>query len=209
MTKKSSVNVPDKAYKPNPKFTIAILKDKGFGELLEWLKQISRFSRVQDFLYISDYKDKTLRLKIFTKDHSYSVSARLPEGSVREIVKDENGHITGESNMPSGGYLGCISQTRKPRAGEDWNRGRDLADGKYNEKTWQEIKDDILAYELVKVVRNSSDKEKEGRAIEAVVDEKDLFPMLKHNLIQLKTSDELGFNWKNQHYIIRKGEFSS
>lgn len=170
MNKKQSVNAPDKANKPNPKFTIAILEDKGFGELLEWLKQISRFSRVQDFLYVSDYKDKTLRLEIFTKDHKYHLSARLPDGSVREIVKDEKGHITGESNAPSGGYLGCIADTRKSRAGEDWNRGNDLADGNYSEKTWQRIKDDILAYELVKVVRNSPDKET-GRAIDAVVEE--------------------------------------
>ena len=43
-------------------------------------------------------------------------------------------------------------QTRKPRAGEDWNRGNDLADGPYSEETWREIVNDIVAYELVKVV---------------------------------------------------------
>jgi len=140
MTKKQALNVPDKAYKHKPKFSISVLKE--FGYLFDWFKQVSRFSKVEDFIYISDYKKGEIRLKIFTKDHTYHISAHLPR-------KDEN--------RADNGYLGCIAETRKPRAGEDWNRGNDLADGGYGEKTWQEIKDDILAYELVKVVRNSSD----------------------------------------------------
>ena len=139
--KKQALNVPDKAYKHKPKFSISVLKE--FRDLFDWLKQISRFSKVEDFIYISDYKKGEIRLKIFTKDHKYYISAHLPR-------KDESG--------TDNGYLGCISETRKPRAGEDWNRGNDLADGGYGEKTWQKIKDDILAYELVRVVRNSSDK---------------------------------------------------
>ena len=139
--KKQALNVPDRAYKPNPKYKIGILKE--FPNLLVWLNSISRFSKVEDFIYISDYKKGEIRLKIFTKDHKYYISAHLPR-------KDESG--------ADNGYLGCISETRKPRAGEDWNRGNDLADGGYGEKTWQKIKDDILAYELVRVVRNSPDK---------------------------------------------------
>lgn len=46
------------------------------------------------------------------------------------------------------GYLGCIVSARKPRPGEDWTRGNDLADGKLNEETWNRILRDILAYEL-------------------------------------------------------------
>ncbi len=185
--------MPDRKYQYKPKFSISVLKE--FAELFSWLKQISRFSKVEDFIYISDYKLKEkVSIKIFTKDHQYRIYAHLPK-------KDKNG-------VDNGG-LGCIADTRKPRAGEDWNRGNDLADGGYSEKTWQEIKNDILAYELVKVVRNSSDKN-EGKAIEAVIDNNDklLLEMLKNNLPKLKDKDELGFELRKKHFIVRVGEYS-
>lgn len=42
------------------------------------------------------------------------------------------------------GYLGCIAGTKR----KTW-KGNDLADGKNNEKTWQDIVSDIISYELV------------------------------------------------------------
>jgi len=142
-----ALNVPNKAYKSIPKYKLELLKE--FPDLLKWLGSISRFSKVEDFIYISDYKKGKIQLKIFTKDHLYAISAVLAG------IRDKKRFEGREDN----GYLGCIANTRKPRASEDWNRGNDLADGDYSEKTWQEIKDDILAYELVKVVRNSPDKD--------------------------------------------------
>lgn len=133
------------AYKSNPKYNLGVLKE--FPDLTNWLKQISRYNKIDDFIYISDYKKGQIRLTIFTKDNQYYISAHLPKPNLN--ASDNNNY----------GYLGCITQTRKPRASEDWNRGRDLPDGKYCIETWQEIKDDILAYELVKVVRNSADIE--------------------------------------------------
>jgi len=50
-----------------------------------------------------------------------------------------------------GGYLGCVMSRRKPNAGEDWTRGRDLPDGKFNRKTWERIKNAIIQIELVKI----------------------------------------------------------
>ena len=121
---------------------------KAFNELAKWMKPMCRFSKLEDFI-ICDYKEKTLKLKIFTKDHQYYISAKLPEvenngtslesGQERKIVND--------------GYIGCIAQTRKPRAGESWTRGNDLIDGSYSKETFLEIIYDILAYELVKVVK--------------------------------------------------------
>lgn len=144
---------PDMAYKPNPKYSLEILKE--FPELYDWLKQISRYKKVEDFVFISDYKkDELIRLKIFTKNHQYRIVAHLPNS------KDIKKEISSNKNQPKenyNGYLGCIGDTRKPRAGEDWNRGNDLADGSYSKETWQEIVNDILAYELVKVVRHSKD----------------------------------------------------
>ncbi len=50
-------------------------------------------------------------------------------------------------------YLGCQVSSRKPRAGETWTRGNDLPDGKFNEETWIRIKNAIISYELVKIVK--------------------------------------------------------
>jgi len=49
------------------------------------------------------------------------------------------------------GYLGCQVSSRKPRAGEDWDRGNDLPDGLFNKKTLEQIKNAIIAYELVEL----------------------------------------------------------
>jgi len=54
------------------------------------------------------------------------------------------------------GYLGCSAKSRKPRAGEDWQRGSDLADGPLDESTWRRILGDIVSYEMVRV-RNRPD----------------------------------------------------
>jgi hypothetical protein len=47
------------------------------------------------------------------------------------------------------GYIGCIVTKRLPRNGEDWTRGNDLADGRYEPQTWERIMVDIVSYELV------------------------------------------------------------
>ena len=36
-------------------------------------------------------------------------------------------------------YLGCITDSRKPRAGEDWTRGNDLPDGDFSKDTFNRI----------------------------------------------------------------------
>ena len=120
---------------------------EAFSVMIEWLKPLCRFNKFEDFI-ICDYNYEQnglarFAIKIFTKDHQYSISARLP--SSEKLGKGEMQSIDG--------YLGCIASTRKPRAGENWNRGRDLADGSYSKETLNEIVYDILAYELVKVAQ--------------------------------------------------------
>ena len=104
------------------------------------------FNKIEDFI-IADYKEDRLRLKFFTKEHQYNVSAVLPDRN--EFIPE----LKNPKTFSNDGYLGCISQTRKPRAGEDWNRGNDLADGSYSKETFDKIVYDILAYELVKVAQ--------------------------------------------------------
>lgn len=82
------------------------------------------------------------KIIFYTNDHCYSIHAKYPKS-------DENG--------ADNGYLGCIANTRKPLAGEDWNRGNDLADGGCGQETWHRILEDIIAFELVPIAEKRPD----------------------------------------------------
>lgn len=107
-----------------------------------WLNELTRFSSGEDGIEVErpgqvadtekPHEDR-LTVYIYTDTNKYQISAR----------KGEN----------DAGYLGCISSCRKPRAGEDWHRGNDLADGPLTRETWERIKGDIISYEMVKVHR--------------------------------------------------------
>jgi len=114
-------------------------------EMYKWLKEISRYSKVEDFV-LPDYKNG-IRVYFYTKENCYSIKVKIP------MPNDDS------SENNNYGYLGCTVQTRKPRAGEDWNRGNDLANGKYCKETWDKIKNDIISYELVKIVKPPKDVE--------------------------------------------------
>lgn len=102
-----------------------------------WLKTIIRYGNVDSQVLIYwhiNYPGKDdgnhFTVNFFTEDHQYSIygyesSTRSPKG-----------------------YLGCGAVTRKPRPGEDWNRGNDLPDGKYCKETFNMIVRAILAYEI-------------------------------------------------------------
>ena len=95
---------------------------------------------------------------------------------------DNYAHITADSNPPSrtninlyshdyyyhitcteeSKYLGASCSCRKPRAGEDWSRGHDLPDGKFNCTTWEKIKHAIIQNEFVKIAKQSMPKEDNG-----------------------------------------------
>ena len=46
-------------------------------------------------------------------------------------------------------YLGCVASSRTERAGENWTRGSDLADGAFSRETFDHIMRDVVAYEMV------------------------------------------------------------
>ena len=58
-------------------------------------------------------------------------------------------HIVAIEREGQNGYLGCTVSNLTPLAGEDWTRGNDLADGPLTVETWEKIKDDIIAYEVL------------------------------------------------------------
>jgi len=137
MTKSKALDMPDKAYKPKPKYSLEVLNE--FPDLHKWLEELSRYKKVEDFVYIADYKkeEKSISVQIFTKEHYYTIVAKLPSDKKPE------------------GYFGTYGSCRKPRAGENWWRGNDLPDGEYKRETWERFLNSFIAYELVKVVRNS------------------------------------------------------
>lgn len=51
-----------------------------------------------------------------------------------------------EGDIPP--YLGMGVSSRCWRAGEDWHRGNDLADGHFSEELWRQMLFDMIAYEL-------------------------------------------------------------
>jgi len=141
-----------------------MMNDKPFNviksqcpEFYEWLKEISRYSKVENFIQ-PDYKNG-IRVSLYTHNFRYNISVR-PKAEYKEEREGKDGKIISASNSPS--YLLCTVLDRKPVAGEDWQRGRDLADGRHCYETWQRIKDHIIAFELVKVAKPKEEIYKKG-----------------------------------------------
>jgi len=104
-------------------------------QLLKWFWEGSYTSKYKEEDCISITKEGVVRLKLYTNENFYSISATPPG-----------------SRHPDGlGYLGCIAKSRKPRAGETWTRGNDLPDGYFCYETWIKILGGIVGYELVKI----------------------------------------------------------
>jgi hypothetical protein len=107
-------------------------------ELDKWLKDLVFPGNVENFvLELEGHSvpgvEVSRKLCFYTEEHQYFITAI-------ERTKD-------------GGYLGCQVNCRKARAGEDWIRGNDLPDGKFNKATWDRILMAVINYELVKLSR--------------------------------------------------------
>ncbi len=107
-------------------------------QLVEWMN-LMKYGYRDPELYMYEFEntdnEEGIRIRLFTNNNYYSIVAYRPKG---EHYK---------------GYLGCTSGSRKSRAGEDWSRGNDLADGEFSKETWIRILSDIIGYELVKIQR--------------------------------------------------------
>lgn len=97
----------------------------------EWFERDFHFSQWKRDVEVIEDTPERFRFRIYTDNNSYSIIA--------------------STRGPDHSYLGCGASTRKPRAGEDWTRGNDLADGKLEESVWRQILADIVSYEMVKV----------------------------------------------------------
>jgi len=92
-------------------------------QLREWLSQMKYRKGDHWSPYIKREND-IIRVRLFTDRNVYGIVAK-----------------------PT--YLGAMASSSKPRVGEDWTRGNDLADGPFNHDTWVKILSDIVSYELV------------------------------------------------------------
>lgn len=100
-----------------------------------WLrKDLGRFTEGSHIEELPSEHDER-RIRIYTETNCYSIKA------VERRSADQSC------------YLGCIAESRKPRAGEDRTRGNDLAEGPLHIDTWRRILADIVSYELVRVHR--------------------------------------------------------
>jgi len=116
-----------------------IKKNSPTGEkFYEWLSEIVHPAVLSKYVLFSDSGDRTC-VKIYTASHVYNIVYRH-----------------------DGGYLGCTASTTSHRPGENWTRGNDLPDGKFNRKTWESIKNAIIRYELQELsdyIRNNQSED--------------------------------------------------
>lgn len=99
--------------------------------------------------YTVQVNKDVIHVEFFTEVNKYRINIRVPTG------KDM-------------GYLGCTSSARKSRAGENYTRGNDLADGPFTEGTWIKIMSDILSYEMVNIRRTKASQPNEENVVGVV-----------------------------------------
>ncbi len=126
-------------------------------QLKIWLNELLyRTNDIEDHFQIIPTKgqEEGYQIHFYTKDNKYVLI------------------IAPSFNRDGTTYFGCLVSNRKPRAGEDWDRGNDLGDGKFNKKTWNKIKNDIISYELVKIIK----QERESFDTETIASQNIDFP---------------------------------
>ena len=117
------------------------------ARLLEWLEEFKPFgSQTQQswgdyIVQTGDEGYESLLLTFYTNDHEYHVHCAWD-------------HVHCAENQGKG-YMGGFVQTRKPRAGETWQRGNDLHDGPFSRETLRQIFLDAIRYEMVAKVKSN------------------------------------------------------
>ena len=108
-------------------------------DFLVWIGEFSRFGgNPIDAMVLWELIGNVFKASFFTERFQYTVDARPDSKTDVPAEYDE-------------GYLGAVVSNRKDWAGETWKRGADLADGPYNNETWQRIMADIIGHEMVRL----------------------------------------------------------
>ena len=100
-----------------------------------WLEELAPWGNIKKYIIFEADQNPGLdvRVKFYTKNYEYFIRAQ------------ESTHSGWKA------YLGASYSSRKPRAGENWTRGRDLPDGEFCQETWDKILIRILQNELVAI----------------------------------------------------------
>lgn len=110
------------------------------AELKKWIfEDLSRWNRCETAVHVADDETGMFRFRLYTAEFRFQILATEREGG--------------------GGYLGCTVATRAPRPGEEHVRGNDLADGPFTRETWDQIKNDMIAYSLKEISRTRRSEE--------------------------------------------------
>ena len=120
------------------------------SQFREWLKEIIPWDKIAGYVqFVHEIPEEWVKGKMgpFNVQH-IKFAGQQESISIRVFTKEHKYRITANKD-----YLGCCAASRKARAGEDWTRGNDLPDGKFNRETWEKIKDAILRYEMVRVMK--------------------------------------------------------
>ena len=130
------------------------------SQFKDWLKEICPYDRIEPYVQFDGYVPESWGLdesevrQVNTEWSKHDILGEILK--IRIFSRDNYYAIVAKEK-----YLGCTVSKRKSRAGENWSRGSDLPDGKFNRETWKKIKHAIVRYELVKVVKIQSPMEDE------------------------------------------------
>ena len=102
--------------------------EKTYDQMRKWLTELVPYRQYDNYVSEEDRGEYGCRFYIYTNRNRYQICV----------------HLGGESD-----YLGAQFSRRKPDAGDTHVGGGDMPDGKYNQRTWDHIRDRILANELV------------------------------------------------------------
>ena len=103
------------------------------SDVIRHLESLEKFGSIAKCFQIEDKEEGRFFIRFFTFKNRYTINVKLP------------------NNDDSKGYMGCGASSRMQRAGEDWNRGSDLADGDLSSTTWAKILCDVISYEIVQL----------------------------------------------------------
>ena len=117
--------------------------EEAVAQMRTWLSEIYPASKVDRAMGSPSNKRFFISSKIWTYNNAYSIIAK-------------------GQNALNEWYLGASAHSRKSRTGETWQRGNNLADGRFCEETWRRIMTDIVRYEAEEV---KSEKWKEPHII--------------------------------------------
>lgn len=121
------------------------------GRALEWIERdlCGKYARSGDQIFFGNICHRGLK----SLGPDGQVAALIDECScvVKFYTNTNEYRVHIKSRSDGTGGMFASSSSRKRRAGEDWVRGNDLADGPLTEETWRKIVRDVLSCELVDI----------------------------------------------------------